>query len=271
MCTDVKFWAGTQMFELESKHVGDTFTIRVALPVSYEAGERKYPVLFCLDSDASFGLAVSTMTYINVGANFGMGKNIPDMIVVGIGYEHGVLPWLFTRVRDFTPSEDPSFNYNNPAFQISESGKAEKFLQFLREELMPSLESMYRVDTSLNVVASHSMSALFAMYEMLQPERIFQKYILACPFIEWGGDTMFRMEAAYAESHQELAADAFFTITGHEPTPTYIESTRKFIDILKSRAYKNFNADLVFYENDNHFSVWPKAFSDGLAYVFNIQ
>ena len=269
MCTDVKFWAGSQMFEIESQHVGDAFTIRVALPASYEAGDKTYPVLYCLDSDGSFGLAASTMAYINLGANFGMGKNIPEMIVVGIGYERGLIPWLFTRVRDFTPSEDPSFNYNNPAFQIPESGKADQFLQFLREELMPSLESLYRIDASLNVVASHSMSALFAIYEMLQPERIFQKYILACPFVEWAGDTMFQMEAAYAEQTQELEADAFVTITGQEPTPSYIESTHKFMKILKERDYKNFNFDFVSYENDNHFSVWPKALIDGLVYVFN--
>jgi hypothetical protein len=80
---------------------------------------------------------------------------------------------------------------------------------------------------------------------------------------------MFQMEAAYAEKTQELEADAFVTVTGQEPTPSYIESTHKFMKILKERDYKNFNFDFVSYENDNHFSVWPKAFIDGLAYVFN--
>ncbi len=119
------------------------------------------------------------------------------MIIVGIGYERGLIPWLFTRVRDFSPTEDPSFNYNNPSFKIPESGKADNFLKFIKEELQPKLESKYRTDSEMNIVASHSMSALFAVYEMFQSKRFFHKYIIACPFIEWDGDTVFRMEELF--------------------------------------------------------------------------
>ena len=191
------------------------------------------------------------------------------MIIVGIGYERGLIPWLFTRVRDFSPTEDPSFNYNNPSFKIPESGKADNFLKFIKEELQPKLESKYRTDSEMNIVASHSMSALFAVYGMFQSKRFFHKYIMACPFIEWNGDTVFRMEELFSVKNQELPADAFFCITGHEPTPTYIENTRKFIAILKKRNYRDFNFHLETYSNDNHFSVWPKAFIDGLAYIFS--
>lgn len=263
------FWGGTSMFEFEAPSVGDTFKIRVALPPSYQSGERDYPVLYVLDSDGSFGLAVSTMMYMNLGANFGMGMGIPEMIVVGIGYERGVIPWLFTRVRDFTPTQDATFNYNNPGFNIPESGKAATFLQCLRSEIMPALEARYRIDSTQKVVASHSMSALFALYDMFQPERSFQKYILSCPFAEWDSEALFQIEAAYAQANSALPVEAFFTVTPNEPTPTYAESLQRFIQILQQRAYDNFTLNAVTYEQDNHFSVWPKAFIDGLVSVFN--
>ncbi len=120
---------GNFVYEFDSKHVGDTLTIRGTLPGSYEFTEAKYPVLLVLDGDASFGLATSVMSYINLGANFGMGKNIPEMIVVSIGYERGGIPWLLTRVRDFTPTPDPTFNYNNPNFHVPASGLANLFIR----------------------------------------------------------------------------------------------------------------------------------------------
>ncbi len=79
---------GTEGWTLASQQVDDVFTIRVALHLAnYERSEQSYPVLYVLDGDRSFGLAASTIAYINLGGNFGMGKQIPEMIVVGIGYE----------------------------------------------------------------------------------------------------------------------------------------------------------------------------------------
>lgn len=260
---------GTQGWTLTSQKVGDVFTIRVALPASYEGSEKAYPVLYTLDGDRSFGLVASTMAYINLGSNFGMGKQIPEMIVVGIGYERGVIPWLFTRVRDFTPTEDPTFNYNNPNFHIPVSGKAESFLHCLRKELMPALMAQYRIDPALKVVASHSMSGLFALYAMLQPESLFQKYLITCPFVGWDNKVIFRLEETYAQQHQELQAEVFMALTGHEPTPPYREEVQEFFERLQTRQYRNFRGHLASYLEDNHFSVWPKSLIDGLVYLFN--
>lgn len=260
---------GTQGWTFTSQQVGDVFTIWVALPANYERSEQSFPVLYVLDGDRSFGLAASTMAYINLGSNFGMGKQIPEMIVVGIGYERGVLPWLSTRVRDFTPTADPSFNYNNPNFRIPTSGKAEAFLHCLRQELMPALKLQYRIDPALNVVASHSMAGLFALYAMLQPEPLFQKYLAVCPFVGWDNKILFELEKRYAQDHQELQAEVFFAITGHEPTPPYCEEVQAFFERLQQRQYRNFRCRLTPYLEDNHFSVWSKAFIDGLVYLFN--
>ena len=265
-----KLQPGMQAFEVASKHVGDTLTVRVALPGSYEFTDAKYPVLYILDGDASFGLATSVMSYINLGANFGMGKNIPEMIIVSIGYERGGIPWLLTRVRDFTPTPDPTFNYNNPNFHVPASGLAESFYKFILEELNPALHAQYRIDPSLNVLATHSMGGVFAAYTMFHKKQTFQKILMACPFVGWDNRVIFKMQDEYAKQHKQLRADVFLAVTGIEPTPPYIEEVNDFYSTIVKSNYQDFHCILKTYPEDNHFSVWAKAFIDGLVYLFNV-
>ncbi|WP_147822494.1 alpha/beta hydrolase [Salidesulfovibrio onnuriiensis] len=258
-----------QAFTLRSRRVADDFSIRVALPATYSMTEARYPVLYVLDGDHSFGLAASVLAYVNLGGNFGMGKGIPEMIVVGIGYDRGTLPWLFTRVRDFTPTEDASFNYDNPQFSIPESGRADAFLAMIREELKPELESRFRVDGSPGVLATHSLGGVLALHAMLRPEPVFGKYLLASPFVGWDSGAMFRREEEYGLGNAGLAAEAFFAVSGQEPTPPYREEVERFCAALEQRRYDRFRFELRTYDRDNHFSMWPKAFMDGLEYLFN--
>lgn len=261
---------GNFVFEIDSKNVGDKLTVRVMLPGSYEFTQAKYPMLLVLDGDASFGLATTVMSYINLGANFGMGKNIPEMIVVSVGYERGGIPWLLTRVRDFTPTPDPSFNYNNPNFHVPASGLAESFYKFLLEELFPELEAKYRFDPALKVLATHSMAGVFAAYTMFHQKQTFQKIIMACPFVGWDNRVVFKLQEEYAKKNRQLKADVFLTVTGMEPTPPYIEEVNDFYSALTKSHYQDFHCTLKAYPDDNHFSVWAKVFIDGLAYLFNV-
>ncbi|GEM_PF-1257030 len=255
-------------FTLHSDHVDDDFFIRVALPASYSSSDMSYPVLYVPDGDYSFGLTASFMAYVNLGANFGMGKGIPEMIVVGIGYNRGVIPWLLTRVRDFTPTEDSTFNYDNPNFQVPESGKADVFLDMIQTELKPLLQAEYRVDDSLSVLATHSMGGVFALHTMLRAEPLFDKYILASPFVGWDSKVMFQREQSFSCDHSALPVEAFFSVTGREPTPPYREEVQDFCNILSGREYEGFQFKLQTYEEENHFSEWNKVFTDGMEYLF---
>jgi len=259
---------GTATFELESPEVGDTFVVRVSLPASYHmAPDRRYPILVALDGDAAFGAAKTTMDYINLGANFGMGKNVPDMIVVGVGYERGAIPWLLTRVRDFTPSADPSFNYNNPNFKVPASGGAAGFHAFLVERLLPELRSRYRIDDTLSILSGHSMGGLFALYAMLRPNPAFTKYLMISPFVGWDDRRIFSMESERAAAGKDLRAEAFVSYC-LEPTPSYADEIKDIVAALRSRDYDGFSCTLRHYPEENHFSVVAKAFADGLYALF---
>jgi uncharacterized protein len=256
-------------FVLASPEIGDQFVVRVSVPASYEmVPDRKYPVLVMLDGDAAMGTATTTMDYINLGSNFGMGKNVPDMIVVGIGYERGAIPWLLTRVRDFSPTVDPSFNYNNPNFTIPASGGADKFYAFLVNTILPTVAANFRVDDSLMLLAGHSMGGLFALYAMLQPKPVFHKYMLLSPFVGWDNKFIFKTEEEFAAKNKALAADVFFSYCGAEPTPLYMNEVIEMYQVMAGRKYEGFHCSITDYPEENHFSIIAKAFAEGLYQLF---
>ncbi len=183
--------------------------------------------------------------------------------------KEGGIPWLLTRVRDFTPTEDPSFNYNNPNFNVPASGKAELFYNFILDELNPELESMFRIDPSLNVLATHSMGGVFAAYTMLNQKQYFNKFLMVSPFVGWDSKAVFGMMNSCKDKNKKLNSDVFISCTPVEPTPSYIEEVSDFYENLVNCGFEGLNCHFENYPDDNHFSVISKAFIDGLVYLFN--
>jgi hypothetical protein len=105
---------------------------------------------------------------------------------------------------------------------------------------------------------------------MFHQKQTFQKIIMACPFVGWDNRVVFKMQEEFAKKNRQLKADVFLTVTGMEPTPPYIEEVNDFYSALVKSNYQDFHGTLKAYPDDNHFSVWAKAFIDGLVYLFNV-
>ena len=87
-----------------------------------------YPVLYLLDGQRNFGHTIGTLDLLN------QSNMAQEMIVVAIMNTH--------RTRDFTPTYDESYN------QWGFSGGADKFLNFIEQELMPYIDKHYRTNDS---------------------------------------------------------------------------------------------------------------------------
>jgi len=96
---------------ITSEIVADSFFILVSVPNGYYSNEKRFPVLYVLDGDIAFGMAASISRYLQIG------DNIPELIVVGIGYGSLTKSAAKKRRRDYRPTQ---------------TGGAENFLQFLR-------------------------------------------------------------------------------------------------------------------------------------------
>ena len=122
---------GTQIHRITSAVIGEAYQVFVHLPPSYEEGERRYPVLYLTDADLLFGIAA------NVARLSQLRGDLPDFIIAGIAYGVYETDDRNHRARDFL-AEVPEDSDWQPG--------ADKFLQFLRTELVPYINANFRTD-----------------------------------------------------------------------------------------------------------------------------
>jgi predicted alpha/beta superfamily hydrolase len=148
---------------LFSKVLNEERALDVYLPQDYEASGQKYPVLFVLDADNMLSFARTVGT---TGEQSGFG-NIPEMIVIGIQNVDRERDMFPVRV-DYWPN----------------SGSADRFLQFLSEELVPFIDRQYRTE-NFRLLYGASNAGLFVVHALLSQPDLFDAYIAASPTVGW--------------------------------------------------------------------------------------
>jgi hypothetical protein len=146
-----------------------SYEIRIWLPPSYvESPDRTYPALYVLDGDYCFGMAVDIVRYLI------RGEYIPELIVAAVGYG-----------SDRPPEEGGrnmrSFDLAPIEIGLSAKPRGAIFRLFLRDQLIPFVESNYRVESELRTLYGFSLGGLFGLYDMMQSPRMFGRYVIVSP------------------------------------------------------------------------------------------
>jgi len=261
----------TELRVLHSEIVNDDFEIYISLPYMYATTDTTYPVLFCLDANIKFGL-VSTV----VNSQGTLTKEIPEIIVVGIAYPmNGLEDWVIGRNRDFTPTKkleheqywaDRLSKVTGRDNIVVRSGKADKFLAFIRDELIPFIESNYRVSSD-RALHGTSLGGLFSLYALFQKPETFQRFYAGSPSIKWDEDYMYQLENDFAASHKDLPVRLFMCVGGLE-SESYINNMNKMDSLLRSRNYPNLEIESIVFENETHGSTVPASISRGLKMLY---
>ena len=175
---------------LHSKIVKQDFEIYISLPYKYFMSDTTYPVLYSLDANVKFGMMSNVVN--NLGT---LTRDIPEIIVVGIAYPiKSIADWAALRKRDTTPTSKPEYDkqwadYLNSATGrddiVVQSGGADKFLSFILNELIPFVESNYRVSSIDRALHGTSSGGLFTLYALFQQPDTFQRYFAGSPSISW--------------------------------------------------------------------------------------
>jgi hypothetical protein len=111
--------------KITSIKVGEIREFYVSLPDNYLASGEKYPVLLMLDGEFNFNSGV--IGGLRHAAQLG---EMPEFIIVGIPNTD--------RGKDCFPEE---LTYGDGS---KAGGRADRFLDFIREELLPHIEKYYR-------------------------------------------------------------------------------------------------------------------------------
>jgi predicted alpha/beta superfamily hydrolase len=261
---------------LYSKSVGQEYRILTALPKDYAESNDRYPVLYVLDADMAFATVTDMVRSAPWGRALGiLGSNpfyryVPSLIVVGIGYPVTWFDqprlWWSLRTRDQTPTEnlDDALGLR---MEETSGGNAGKFLRFIRDELIPHVNSKYRTDTNNSTIVGHSGGGLFALYVLFNQPETFKRYVASSPSLWWDKKVMFEYEREYASKHTELPAKLWLSAGSLEAT--IASDLKRLVEILEQRKYRGLELESRVFEDEDHISVWGTAICRGISSVFS--
>jgi predicted alpha/beta superfamily hydrolase len=241
----------SQVRQLNSTATGRNYDLYVRLPNKYTTDlTKQYPVVYLLDGQWDFKMLDS----IQSGLEYD--KFVPEMIIVGITYSGDNPDYEALRAMDYTPVKDAS---------IKGSGDAPKFLAFLKEQLIPFIETNFRADPTQRVLMGSSFGGTFTLFALFSEPTLFSGYVASSPVTVYGSNFAFKQEEAYAGSHKDLPVKLFLGVGEMESLKLPVQ---KFMDVLRARNYTGFKMETRIIEGEGHASNKPEIYNRGLRFVF---
>jgi predicted alpha/beta superfamily hydrolase len=189
-------------FSIQSTSANANYAIKVALPENYNPSQQKYAAIYVLDGEENFDFVAEQCKKLSSD------YSISNILVVSIGYGND-------RSMDYTPS------------QASEGGGgAEKFMHFIKDELIPKMESDYGADTlrQSRTILGHSFGGLLVAYAFTNFNNVFGNYLMLSPSIWYDNEIMLRLEQENRENNKKNQQLVFMGLgemenSGRMPAP----------------------------------------------------
>lgn len=249
----------TELRTLRASSNGVTYRLYVSLPPGYDSASRRFPVLYLLDADYSFAIAR------NVAGHLTVRGDLPPVVLVAIAYAPGDLAdYRANRTRDYTPTHTDSGGYGQEYQKLS--GGAPSFLRFIRDELVPFVDSSYRVSADRGIVG-HSYGGLFVLWAMLQEPTLFRRVIAVSPSLWYDDGMLLRLEERRSAELRALPVRLYGGVGGRE-NPRMQSDLRRFTDQLRRHAYTGLALDWRVLDTETHNSLFPIVLTEGLRFIY---
>lgn len=225
-----------------SIHLNREVIADIYLPEGYSENDKKYPVLFTCHS--------SFLHVCGITADLAYKNEIPEIIVVSI---------RICSSDDFIPEKIEGH---------PNSGNADNFISFFKEEMIPYVDSNYRVHP-FRVFYSGSFGGGFCAYTFLTQPDVFNAYLAATPAIDFEGSSNLIMNnvATY------LVVNSYenkFLYIGIENEQMLIPLLEKFVDVLKKAKLPGLKFEYHPFFDEDHYSIANKVIFHGLRYAFSL-
>jgi predicted alpha/beta superfamily hydrolase len=257
------------VLSVRSEILNEDRTVWVQVPENYNPeSSLRYPVVYVLDGD------VRMSTLATVYENY-WGHFLPKMILVGISNGKN-------RVRDLTPT---AIRERNGGPMNMETGGAEKFTDFIEQELIPYIDSNYKT-TPYRTLIGHSFAGLFVGNMLLEHPYLFNNYLAIDPSLDWDNQYMLK-RADTVFSKRDFKGKSLFVSLGAEQLhmmdsgvtlenvhedktefSLFARSILEFSELAKQNA-KGLTFFNQVYPNELHGTVPLPSMRDGLVSIFS--
>lgn len=237
-------------YEIDSKIFEGKRLVSVSTPVGYSEKDTKttYLVAYLFDGQFTpyFNMVNSTIQYYSQ-----VGDGVP-MIVISIHTEE--------RSTEFTPAAKEQKTIDG---WEGRCGQADKLTAFIREEVIPQVESKYNVKP-YRLGIGHSLGGTYVLTELFKKESLYKAVIAASPNMVYDNEQVVELGKSYFKN--ELKSNAFIYCSAGDQGKME-NSFRTSLEKLNEDAKLNLPKSMTWYyeflKGDTHMSTFLPTFDNG--------
>ncbi|WJG09048.1 alpha/beta hydrolase-fold protein [Aliiglaciecola sp. LCG003] len=258
--TPVEF---AKQYTYPSKIMAEEREYSVYLPPSYtQHSTQSYPVIYVLDGDQSKLLSISGV--VQALSTEELENQIPQFIIVAIPNTN--------RSRDLTPTQTDLIYKGKELAKIPGSGGADKFLNFIQNELMPQIEKSYRTNQT-KVLVGMSFGGLFTGHALLTRPEMFSHYLIADATYVWDDNYLNRIALGQIERLKQKRLSVYLALANNDHIGEHGVANRAwgngFIARLNAIRSDNFHVYSDYFPKQRHGTVQMLAWYHGLVALFS--
>jgi predicted alpha/beta superfamily hydrolase len=227
----------TQYTSIASRNTSTSYPLSIYAPPASAGPRQDLPVIYALDGETWFqtlaGIAESTHTPAIVVAIHTAGQ----------------------RNRDFVPINSCT----------SDGGGQAKYLDFIRQELIPYIESKVGGSATQRILFGHSHGGSFVLYALFaegQATSIFTSYLASDASVSCFRSTADQWEQAYASTHTALPVRLQVSYA----TQGNYQSNLEYAQAIAKRNYGGLSLFAKAY-NGSHGGFVPEALAEGIDFA----
>jgi predicted alpha/beta superfamily hydrolase len=190
---------------------------------------------------------------------------VPEMIVVAIPNTD--------RTRDLTPTSAATGADGKPTAAFKTSGGGPSFLRFIKNELIPHIDSAYRTEP-YRMLVGHSFGGITTISALYTMPEVFNTYVAIDPSLWWDNQTLLKQAKDYFSKPAPIGRTLFVgqanTLQpGDTSVNVHFRSIGEFNKLLESSNKSGIRYSYKYYGGDDHGSVPLIAEYDALRFIFD--
>lgn len=221
--------------QIESKILEEQRTIYIYTPDDYAKSKKHYPVFFVLDGEASFHHVTGIVQFLSSS------ELIPNLIVVAI----------------------PNTNRRRDLLPVIEN--ADRFLEFITIELIPTIDKRYRT-APYRILAGHSWGAIFTIYSFIKNPQVMNAYIASSPWLNNRMRFVCEEASKFVKEYNSLNRFVYLTV-GDEPD--FLPGIEILTKTFNENPIENLDWNFQQRPGEKHNSITHNTIYHGLMRLFS--